>query len=237
MKNITVLLVDDHTVVRQGLRALLSSEPDIQIVGEAENGWQALRLTKETHPEVVLMDLAMPSLNGLDASKQILREVPGTKILILTSYNNDEYVKQMTQLGVSGYLLKQTAAQELVKAIHEIQAGNAFFSPDIARRLRDQSRSAFGRRDQGRKSGELTTREVQVLDLVSRGFSNKQMAAELGISIKTVEKHRQQLMNKLNIHDVAGLTRYALSKQLGPASPEAGPVPPGSKNEPSLKRS
>jgi DNA-binding NarL/FixJ family response regulator len=212
MKKIGVLLVDDHTVVRQGLRALLASEEDIEVIGEAENGRQAVMLAKKTPADVVIMDVAMPLLNGLEATRQILKLSPAPKVLVLTSYGDDECVEQMMQAGASGYLIKQTAANDLLKAIREVQRGNAFFSPAIAKRLRDQCRDAFTNGRTTKKLGELTTREAEVLQLIAEGFSNKQIAGELTISIKTVEKHRQQVMNKLGIHDVAGLTRYAISK-------------------------
>src|SRR5215831_15376132 len=212
MKKIGVLLVDDHTVVRQGLRALLASEEDIEVIGEAENGRQAVMLARKTPPDVVVMDIAMPLLNGLEATRQILKIVPTARVLVLTSYGDDECVEQMMQAGASGYLIKQTAANDLLKAIREVQRGNAFFSPAIAKRLRDQCRVAFTSGQPPRKASELTSREAEVLQLIAEGFSNKQIAGELCISIKTVEKHRQQVMNKLNIHDVAGLTRYAISK-------------------------
>jgi len=212
MKKIGVLLVDDHTVVRQGLRALLQSEEDINVIGEAENGRQAVVMARKTPPDVVVMDVAMPLLNGLEATRQILKLVPTSKVLVLTSYGDDECVQELMQAGASGYLIKQTAANDLLKAIREVQRGNAFFSPSIAKRLRDQCREAFTSGQPTRKSGDLTSREAEVLQLIAEGFSNKQIAAELCISIKTVEKHRQQVMNKLNIHDVAGLTRYAISK-------------------------
>jgi DNA-binding NarL/FixJ family response regulator len=212
MKKIAVLLVDDHTVVRQGLRALLASEEDIEVIGEAENGRQAVMLARKTPPDVAVMDVAMPLLNGLEATRQILKLVPTCKVLVLTSYGDDECVEQLMQAGASGYLIKQTAANDLLKAIREVQRGNAFFSPAIAKRLRDHCREAFGSGRAAKKPCELTSREVEVLQLIAEGFSNKQIAAELAISIKTVEKHRQQVMNKLNIHDVAGLTRYAISK-------------------------
>jgi DNA-binding NarL/FixJ family response regulator len=212
MKKIGVLLVDDHTVVRQGLKALLKSEQDLEVIGEAENGRQAVVLARKTPPDVVVMDIAMPLLNGLEATRQILKSVPSAKVLVLTSYGDDECVQQLMQAGASGYLIKQTAANDLLKAIREVQRGNAFFSPSIAKRLRDQCREAFTNGHSAKKTSELTTREAEVLQLIAEGFSNKQIAAELGISIKTVEKHRQQVMNKLNIHDVAGLTRYAISK-------------------------
>jgi DNA-binding NarL/FixJ family response regulator len=214
MRRITVLLVDDHTVVRQGLKALLAAEEDMDVVGEAENGRQAVIQAKKTPPDVVVMDVAMPLLNGLEATRQILKLLPSTKVLVLTSYGDDECVAQMMQAGAAGYLIKQTAANDLLKAIREVQRGNAFFSPAIAKRLRDQCREAFANGQPSKKSGELTSREAEVLQLIAEGFSNKQIAGELGISIKTVEKHRQQVMNKLNIHDVAGLTRYAISKGL-----------------------
>jgi DNA-binding NarL/FixJ family response regulator len=212
MKKISVLLVDDHTVVRQGLRALLKSEEDIEVIGEAENGRQAVTLARETPPDVVVMDVAMPLLNGLEATRQIVKLSPQIKVLVLTSYGDDDYVQQLMQAGATGYLLKQTAADELLMAIREVQRGKPFFSPSIAKRLRDQCQEAFKRGHSTHKPGDLTSRETEVLQLIAEGFSNKQIAAELSISIKTVEKHRQQVMNKLNIHDVAGLTRYALSR-------------------------
>src|SRR5215813_4698419 len=213
MEKIRVVLADDHTVVRQGLRALLMSEEDIDIVGEAENGRQAIQLVKKVLPDVAIIDIAMPVLNGLEATRQITRTVPSTKVLILSSYSDDEYVSQLTEAGAAGYLVKQTAANDLLKAIREASKGNAFFSPSIAKRLRDQCREAFVSGQPVRKRADyLTTREAEVLQLIAEGRANKQIAAELSISIKTVEKHRQQVMNKLGIHDVAGLTRHAIAK-------------------------
>jgi DNA-binding NarL/FixJ family response regulator len=212
MKKIALLLVDDHAVVRQGLRALLEAEGDVVVVGEAENGRVAVRLAKKTPPDVVLMDVAMPGMNGLEATRQIVRNVPSAKVLVLTSYGDDDYVAQLLEAGAIGYLLKQTAAADLLKAIREVRRGKAFFSPVIAKRLRQQSRDAFTEGQPDPKAGKLSSREAEVLQLVAEGFANKQIAAELSISIKTVEKHRQQAMNKLNIHDIAGLTRYAMTK-------------------------
>jgi DNA-binding NarL/FixJ family response regulator len=213
MQKIRVLLADDHVVVRQGLRALLISEEDIDIVGEADNGRQAVQLVKKLSPDVVVMDIAMPVLNGLEATRQITRSVPASKVLVLSSYSDDEYVQQLTEAGAAGYLVKQTAATELLKAIREAHKGNAFFSPAIAKRLRDQCREAFvSGQPVRRRTDYLTTREAEVLQLIAEGRANKQIAAELCISIKTVEKHRQQVMNKLGIHDVAGLTRHAIAK-------------------------
>jgi DNA-binding NarL/FixJ family response regulator len=223
MKKISVLLVDDHTVIRQGLRALLSAEEDLEVIGEAENGRQAVALARKTPPDVVVMDVAMPLLNGLEATRQILKNTPQSKVLVLTSYGDDDCVAQMMKAGATGYLIKQTAANDLLKAIREVHRGNAFFSPSIAKRLRDQCREVFSTGGHStRKNGELTSREAEVLQLIAEGFSNKQIASQLTISIKTVEKHRQQVMNKLNIHDVAGLTRYAISK--GVIERVGGPV-------------
>ena len=212
MKRIAVLLVDDHTVVRQGLRALLESEGDLKVVGEAENGRQAVRLAKKLLPDVVVMDVAMPVLNGIEATRQIAKDLPSTKVLGLTSYGDDEYVTQLMQAGASGFLIKQTAADDLLKAIRQVKEGKKYFSPSIAKRLRDPKGELLANGHHAAKAGELTSRESEVLQLIAEGFANKQVAAELSISIKTVEKHRQQVMNKLNIHDVAGLTRYAISK-------------------------
>ena len=213
MQKIKVLLADDHTVVRQGLRALLKAEEDMDIVGEAENGRQAIQLVKKLLPDVAVIDIAMPVLNGLEATRQILQSVPTTRVLILSSYSDDEYVQQLTEAGAAGYLVKHTAANDLLKAIREVHRGNAFFSPSIAKRLRDQCRESFVTGQPAKKRSDyLTTREAEVLQLIAEGHANKQIAAELCISIKTVEKHRQQVMNKLGIHDVAGLTRHAIAK-------------------------
>jgi|SRR5690348_4492915 len=212
MQKINVFLVDDHTVVRQGLRALLEAEEDMSVVGEAENGRQAVQMVKRLQPDVVVMDIAMPSLNGLEATRQISRDNPKSKVLILSSHSDDEYVQQLTDAGASGYLVKQTAAQDLVAAIREARKGNAFFSPAISKRLLDHYRASIEKPPSDRRSPKLTPRELEVLQLIAEGFANKQIAGELFISIKTVEKHRQQLMHKLDIHDVAGLTRYAIAK-------------------------
>ena len=212
MQKIRVLLADDHTVVRQGLRALLVGEEDIEIAAEAENGRQAVQLARDLSPEVVVMDIAMPVLNGVEASRQILRASPSVKVLVLSSYSDEEYVQQLTEAGISGYLVKQTAGSELLKAIREVARGNAYFSPAIAKRLRDRCLENPGPQPEKNQSPRLTTREAEVLQLIAEGRANKQIAAELCISIKTVEKHRQQVMNKLGIHDVAGLTRHAIKK-------------------------
>jgi DNA-binding NarL/FixJ family response regulator len=212
MKRITVLLAEDHTIVRQGLQALLEAESDIEVVGEAQTGRQAVQLTKRLRPDVLVMDIAMPLLNGLEAARQILKAVPATRVLMLSAHGDDEYIRQVAMLGTAGYLIKQTSADILSKAIREVQKGNTFFSPSIADRLHSLSlESPDERRMLKRKKNALTSREVEVLQLIAEGKANKQTARELGISIKTVEKHRQHLMSKLDLHDTAGLTRYAIA--------------------------
>ena len=205
MKPITVVLVEDHTVVLEGLRALLKAESDIEVVGVAQNGRKAITLVKELSPAVVVMDIAMPLLNGVEATRQILRAAPTTRIVILSAHGDDEYVDQVVALGARGYLIKQSSAEVLAQAIREVHKGKTFFSPAIAKRLGDRDRVMPKRRV------ALTSREVEILQLVAEGKANKQTALELGISIKTVEKHRQRVMGKLGIHDTAGLTRYAIA--------------------------
>ncbi len=209
---ISVLLADDHTLMRQGVRALLEAQPDLKVLGDAEDGRRAVTMARELSPDVIVMDIAMPQLSGLEATRQILRDTPGAKILILSSYGDEEYVHQLADAGACGYLIKQTAATDLIKAIHEAYKGNAFFSPTISRRLLDYYRGAIVKgRPLRRQVEQLTSREQEVLQLVAEGYGNKQIAAALFLSIKTIEKHRQNLMNKLNIHEIAGLTRYAIT--------------------------
>jgi DNA-binding NarL/FixJ family response regulator len=212
MSNITVLLADDHNIVRQGLKALLTAESDITVVAEAQSGREAVQLAAQLHPEVVIMDLAMPLLNGWEATRQILKGTPSAKILILSTYNGVDHIRQAIAAGAAAYLIKQTAASDLVKAIREVKKGNAYFSPAIAQQLREETcPSLAGEPAAKAPNVELTLREAEVLQLIAEGFANKQIAAELGLSVKTVEKHRQQVMNKLNIHDTAGLVRHAVA--------------------------
>lgn len=213
MKRITVLLAEDHMIVREGLRALLKLEEDIEIIGEAENGRQAVELTQSLSPDVVVMDIAMPSLNGMEATRQILLAKPATKVLILSAHSDDAYVSLVMAIGASGYLIKQTAAHILPKAIREVLHGSTFFSPSISKRRNHQQQAARQRGELPveKKASSLTSREMEVLQLIAEGRANKETAEELHISIKTVEKHRQSLMNKLNIHDTAGLTRHAIA--------------------------
>jgi DNA-binding NarL/FixJ family response regulator len=182
------------------------------IVGEASNGREAVQLTLQIRPDVVVMDLAMPQLNGLEAIRQLAGMGVKSRLLVLSSYSDDEYVQQLVGAGVCGYLTKQTAADNLIKAVREAARGNHFFSPSIARRYHELSRAAFSNGQQAvQQAGKITGRQREVLQLVAEGNPNKQVAALLGISIKTVEKHRQHLMDALGIHDIAGLTRYAIA--------------------------
>jgi DNA-binding NarL/FixJ family response regulator len=216
MSNITVLLVDDHNIVRQGLKALLLAEGDFTIIAEAQSGREAVRLAEQLRPEVVIMDLAMPLLNGAEATRQLLKAVPTTRVVVLSSYGDDEHIQQAIGAGAAAYLLKETAATDLVKAIREVKKGNAYFSPQIALRLRDQTckpvEPVAAAAPPPPPAPDLTSREVEVLQLIAEGFANKQIAGELGLSVKTVEKHRQSVMKKLDIHDIAGLVRHAVQK-------------------------
>jgi len=212
MKKITVLLAEDHMIVREGFRKMLELENDIEVVGEAQDGRLAVALVKKLRPAVVLMDIAMPLLNGLEATRQVLKAVPGTKVLILSAHSDDAYIKEAADSGAVGFLLKQTSSHIVCEAIREIQKGNKFFGPAITKRLRQMVGKSLDR-DGGSQSRNvrLSSREMEVLQLIAEGKANKETAAELGISIKTVEKHREKVMSKLNIHDTSGLTRYAIS--------------------------
>lgn len=205
MERITVLLAEDHVIVREALRALLELEDDMEVIGEAENGQQAVELTRKLSPDVVVMDIAMPSLNGMEATRQILQAQPATKVLILSAHNDDAYVSLVMAIGASGYLVKQTAADILPKAIREIHRGSTFFSPTISSRRQYHQQKALERDElQAKKNAvQLTSPEMEVLQLIAAGRTSKETAEELHISIKAVTKQRQSLMDKLNIHDTA----------------------------------
>lgn len=212
MSAITVLLADDHLIVRDGLKALLGMERDLEIIAEASDGHDAVELARTLRPDVVVMDVAMPVLNGLEATRQILRHRPDTKIIILSAHNDDAYVKHAIECGASGYLLKQIAANLLPQAIRQVHRGTPCFSPEIYLRLVHHRDRARAEGDPHPKLGApvLSSREMEVLQFIAEGHTNKDMAGLMGISIKTVEKHRHNVMEKLNIHDIAGLTRHAI---------------------------
>jgi DNA-binding NarL/FixJ family response regulator len=207
---ISLILADDHLIVREGIRKLLETNSEFLVIGEARTGREAVELTIKLEPDVVVMDIAMPLLNGLEACRQLSIAGSLARVLILSAHGEDTYVDRAIEAGAAGFLLKQAPGIALALAIREIHAGRPFFSAPILRRLRDTQTSAHtGTRLQQR--ARLTAREAEVLQLIAEGKANKETAAELGISIKTVEKHRTNLMCKLNIHDTASLTRYAVS--------------------------
>jgi len=211
-KRIPVLLVEDHAIVREGLRSLLEIQGDIEVIGEAATGRQAVERTRSLHPGVVVMDIAMPRLNGLEAARQIRQIAPDVKVLILSAHSDDAYVETAMAIGVAGYLIKQTSANFLAEAIREVHKGNTYFSSAIAKRRDHHEQQLLGRNGHAKtKFASLSSRETEVLQLIAEGEANKQIAAELGVSIKTIEKHRDHLMRKLDIHDIASLTRYAIS--------------------------
>lgn len=207
---ITVVLAEDHVIVRDGLRILLNLSGEIKIIGEANTGQEAVKLAQSLKPDVIIMDVAMPILNGIEATRQIKLASPDCKILILSAHGDDEYVERLVELGASGYLVKQNSGQVLIHAIREIVSGKSYFSKSIASRIRQQEEQSRLRGEKGSVRKKLTLRESEVLQMVAEGYANKQIAEQLSISIKTVEKHRQQLMDKLNIHQTAGLTRHAI---------------------------
>jgi two-component system, NarL family, response regulator NreC len=209
-----VLLVDDHTILRQGIRSLLADETGIVVVGEASDGERALVCVEALAPDVVLMDMVMPGMNGLEATRRITNGFPGTRVLILSMYDDDEYVQQVIQAGASGYLLKGVAAEELVRGIREVHQGSSFLNPTIAAKLiEDYVRRVKGLEEEP-ETEALTAREREVLKLIAEGNSNRQIADILRLSRKTVNSHRTNIMRKLDVHDVTGLVRYALREGL-----------------------
>ena len=212
MAKIRVLIADDHGLMRAGVRALLTATDDIDVVGEAEDGDDAIREVRRLEPDVVLMDVAMPGLGGLEATLVIRKEKPGVKILVLTQYEDREYVSRFLKAGVSGYVLKKAAASELVAAIRAVQRGGLVLDPEIAREvLSEQGREPSA--DQVEDPYEtLTDREKQVLKLVAEGSSNKEIAETLDISVKTAMAHREHLMEKLGVHSRTELIKFALRR-------------------------
>ncbi len=212
MEKVRILLADDHTILRDGIRALLEDEPDMIVVGEAEDGRTAVKLACQSKPDVVLMDIAMPLLNGLEATRQIKHDCPQVKVLILTMHENEEYIRQVLASGAMGYILKDAAAHELLDAIHAVHRGEAVLSPAITR-LVIENYLRWGDLQQDSTNG-LSPREREVLQLIAEGYSNKQIAEILSISIKTVQAHRMNLMAKLDLHDRADLIKYAIQRKI-----------------------
>jgi DNA-binding NarL/FixJ family response regulator len=216
MGKTTVLLVEDHEIIREGLRALLDTQQDIEVVGEASNGREGVSLARNISPDVVVMDISMPELNGFEATRQINQAVPGTKVLVLSSYDDLDCVEALIEVGASGFLSKRSASNQLPEAIRAVRVGKTFYSPEIVKLMQDRKKAIAKLGRPKANPFALTIREAEVLQLIADGFPNKGIAAKLGISAKTVEKHRQAVMSKLNIHETAGLTRYALSKGVVP---------------------
>lgn len=211
-QSVRVLIADDHTLVREGIRALLERLPNVEVVAEATDGRDALNLLRTCQADVVLMDISMPRLNGLDATRQMIRVSPSVRVIILSMHRSEEYVWQALDAGAAGYLLKDTDLTEVSIAINAVSRGNAYLSPEIAKHVI----KAHVRRSDGSEvpRGSLTARQREVLQLMAEGTSTRQIAETLRISVKTVETHRAQLMERLDIHDVAGLVRYALKTGL-----------------------
>jgi two-component system response regulator NreC len=214
MESIRVLLAEDHTIVRKGLLSILADQLDVEVVGEAENGREALRLTEQLHPDVVVMDIAMPLLNGLEATRQIKRYHPEVKVLVLTMHTDEEYVCRLLQAGASGYVVKQAAPAELLLAVHAAHRGDLFLSPAITSPVIAEylEQDSFI----GNSYDALTNREREVLQLLVEGYSNREIAHTLTISIKTVQTHRSNLMAKLGIENLCDLVKYAIQKGILP---------------------
>lgn len=211
---IRLLLADDHAVVRSGLRMLLQAQPDMKIIGEAETGQEAIRRVAELKPDVVLMDIEMPGMNGIEATRRIKAESPQAAVLALTMYEDDQYFFEMLRAGASGYVPKRAAPDELVSAIRAVSRGEVFLYPSLAGRL-VQDYLTRGRPDEQEPvTDELTPREQEVLKLIAEGLSNNEIADQLVISAKTVDRHRENIMRKLNLHNRVELVKYALRKGL-----------------------
>ncbi len=207
-----ILIVDDHKIVRDGLKSLISREQGLEVVGEAENGRIAVQMARKLKPRIVIMDITMPELNGMDASRQILSEFPGTKIITLSMHSDRRFVMEMFRAGVSGYLLKDCAFDELAQAIKSVISNHKYVSPAIAGTVIDDyvDQTVGGRES----STELTNREREVLQLIAEGMTTKQIANSLNVSVKTVETHRRKIMKKLDIHSIAELTKVAIQEGL-----------------------
>ena len=211
MKRTTIVLADDHRIVRQGLRALLASEADFEVVGEADDGREALELVKRLTPDVLVLDLMMPGLNGLEVARQLPRQSPGVRVVVLSMHDDEGFVLEALANGVSGYVLKDSNSSDLVHAVREVAAGRRYLSPPLSDRAIEayQQRAKVGAMD---KHETLTTREREVLQLSAEGHTNSEIAARLGISTRTAETHRSRVMHKLGLHTQSDLIRYAIRR-------------------------
>jgi DNA-binding NarL/FixJ family response regulator len=214
MKKIRILLADDHGVVRKGLKFLLESEPGLEVVGEAADGRQAVDLCVELAPDIVVMDIAMPRLNGIDASAQIVKRCPHTNVVILSMHSDEEYLLRTLTAGAKGYLLKDSAEADLVRAVRSVSEGKPFFSPSIAKTLLEDYLRQLQQRGSTDSYDLLTDREKEVLHLLAEGKTNKDIAGLLDLSAYTVETHRTHIMQKLNLHNTAAIVLYAVRKKI-----------------------
>jgi two-component system response regulator NreC len=211
---IRILLADDHTILRAGLKMMLNAQPDMEVIGEAQDGRQAIEETQKLRPDIVLMDITMPDLNGIEATRQIKRLVPDVKILMLTMHEHDEYVFQALQAGASGYMLKEAADTELITALHVITSGQFYLSPTAQSVVVGDYLQKVRTGEERDSYSSLTEREREILKLVAEGFTNNQIAERLVISPKTVDTHRTHIMDKLNMHSRAELIKYAMRRGL-----------------------
>jgi DNA-binding NarL/FixJ family response regulator len=209
-----VLIAEDHAIVREGIRRLLASEPDITVVGEAADGEAAVELTENLHPDVVCMDISMPRLSGVDATRRIKSRMPEVGVVVLTMHEDEAYFYELVKAGASGYVLKRASARDLVDAVRAVAGGHTFLHPVVAQRLVAEHERSGGRDDDRRRFDGLTERERQVVRLIANGKTNREIAEILHISVKTVETHRTHIMEKLDLHDRAHLVRYAVRKGL-----------------------
>ena len=210
---IRVLLADDHRILREGIRALIQDQADMQVIGEAEDGLDTMKKVAQLNPDVVVMDIAMPLLNGLEATRQIRRDFPHVRVLILTMHENEEYIRQVLAAGALGYVLKDAAARDLLGAIRSVYQGEAVLSPAITRLVIEDYLRWGDIRPEDTTDG-LTPREREVLQLIAEGYTNKEIAEIMSLSVKTVQSHRTNLMNKLDLHDRGELIKYAIQKKI-----------------------
>ena len=216
--SIKILLADDHAIIRQGLRSLLEKQPDMEVMGESEDGREAIELVHKLQPDVVVLDVTMPNLNGIEAARQIHSDFPEVKIIALSMHSNRRFVGDMLKAGASGYILKEGLFDELVRAIHAVAAGDIFLSPRVTGVVVDDYVNRLSKVGDSLLSA-LNSREREVLQLVAEGKSTKQIASELHVSVKTVEANRRQTMDKLDLHSVAELTKYAVREGLTTLEP------------------
>ncbi|MBM3788104.1 MAG: response regulator transcription factor [Acidobacteria bacterium] len=210
----TIVVADDHSVVRKGLRFLLESHDGLEVVGEAQDGMEALRVVEETSPSIVVMDIAMPRLNGIDAASQILRRSPATNVILLSMHSAEEYLIRALNIGVRAYILKDSAEDDLIRAVRSAESGQSYFSPAIAQALAEEHMRQLRSRQLEDSYELLTERERHILQLLAEGRSNKDVAAVLRLSPYTVETHRTHIMRKLNLHSTAEIVLYAVRKKL-----------------------